>query len=64
MRKKNLWDDIDDEEMKLKEDPVSGNKIEGLFGVINEKEADETDETDEAKKSPVYEFYHNYLNMK
>ena len=67
VRKKNLWDDTDDEEMKLKEDPVSGNKNGDLFGVINEKEAneaDETDETDEANKAPVYEFYANYLNMK
>ena len=64
---KEIWDDTDDEEMKMKEDPVSGNKIEGLFGVINEKEAneaDETDETDEANKAPVYEFYANYSNMK
>ena len=45
--------------MKLKEDPVSGNKNVDLFGVINEKEAneaDETDETDKANKAPVYEF--------
>ena len=31
MRKKNLWDDTDDEEMKLKDDHVSENNIEGLF---------------------------------
>ena len=53
--------------MKMKEDPVSGNKYGDLFGVINEKEvneADETDETDEANKAPAYEFHQNYLNMK
>ena len=63
MMKKKIWDDTDDEEMKMKEDPVSGNKNEDLFGVINEKEADEADETDEADEAieaPVYEFY-DYL---
>ena len=63
METQDLIGDMDDEEMKMKEDPVSG----GLFGVINEKEAnedDETDEADEANKASVYEFYANYSNMK
>ena len=57
---KKLWDDTDDEEMKMKEDHVSRNKDRDLSGVINEKEADEADETDEAdkaNKAPVYEIY-------
>ena len=59
----NRMDLENNEEMKMKEDPVSGNKNEDLFGVINEKEADEADETDEAdeaNEAPVYEFY-DYL---
>ena len=50
--------------MKMKEDPVSGNKNEDLFGVNNEREADEADETDEADKAPAYEIFACYYNMK